>query len=261
MKKRLLWPLLAVLLCFALSACSRDGGQGQQLTPGPDQVSRVVKVVNTHENSVLAVDWDDGEYTLELCSVGMRDSAIVDENGKSISAADLRSGMILEVIWDGMVAESWPCQIWVESVRVVEQDDDLVGLYRQVISDLWETDSGLNHGVEMLGFDFSALTNLTEQERIALEYLASCDLGLGLQYAVGTWEELCDQGYIDRENLYWENGVFFSLEIAKAPGKASFVFSAEKWRSGLGAIFYTDCTAKRGADGQWSYEPGGFAIA
>lgn len=44
-------------------------------------------------------------------------------------------------------------------------------------------------------------------------------------------------------------------------GEDGFVFTAEKWRSGLGAIWFTDCAAVRGSGGQWSYQPGGFSIA
>ena len=255
-------PMISLLcLLMLLSACApaQSGGEGLSLAPG--QVSHVVKVVNTYDTSVLAVDWDDGEYTLDLCSVGMRKAVLTGEDGQDITPADLRPGMILEIVWDGMVAESWPCQISAEQVRVIEQGDDLVGLYREVLRELWDSDSALNHGAEILGFDFSTLTNLTGEEVTALEYLASCDLGLGLQYVTGTWEELCEAGYIDGENLYWENGVFFSLKVKEAPEEGRFIFDAEKWRSGLGAIYYYDCEASRGIEGQWSCEFGGFAIA
>lgn len=89
---------------------------------------------------------------------------------------------------------------------------------------------------------------------------SALDLNMGLDYVTGTWEELCDQGYIDKENLYWDNGVFLSIELTEE-GARKFTFTAEKWRGGLGAIFYTGCAAKPGRSGQWSYEPGGFAIS
>ena len=39
-------------------------------------------------------------------------------------------------------------------------------------------------------------------------------------------------------------------------------FDAQKWRSALGADFFTDCTASRGAKGHWGdYAIGGQAIS
>ena len=33
-------------------------------------------------------------------------------------------------------------------------------------------------------------------------------------------------------------------------------FDTQKWRSGLGAYFFDDCTARRGEDGTWTYTVG-----
>ena len=35
------------------------------------------------------------------------------------------------------------------------------------------------------------------------------------------------------------------------PDYSGVRFDAEKWRSGLGAYFFTDCTAVRNGGGQW----------
>lgn len=262
--KKCIAALTALILLLALSGC-RAAPLTQETPPAPleageDQTLRRVKVMEVNDSTVLAVGWDDGERPLELCFMGLSNTQVLDAEGNAVTAAGLRPGMVLDVVLYGSIRETWPCQISADAVQVAEQGDDLVGLYRQVINDLWEEDPGLNGGAELLGFDLSTLTNLTDGEREALEYLASCDLGLGLSYVSGTWQELCEQGYIDGENLYWENGVFLSLELTET-GEDSFVFTAEKWRSGLGAIWFMDCTAARGSDGQWSYEPGVFAIS
>ena len=42
----------------------------------------------------------------------------------------------------------------------------------------------------------------------------------------------------------------------------SLTFTAEKWRSGLGAYYFSGCTARQDAGGQWSaYTVGAEAIA
>jgi hypothetical protein len=35
----------------------------------------------------------------------------------------------------------------------------------------------------------------------------------------------------------------------------------EKWRSGLGAIFWNNCTGQRKEDGSWTYTVGQYAIS
>lgn len=262
MKRWKLAVLLALLLVL-LAGCSGDGAAPKTLEADADQLLSRVKVMRMYEGYALVVGWDESGYPQDPCFMGLPNEELLDGDGKAIAASDLRPGMVLDIVWNGSVAESWPGETGADKAQVAEQGDDLVGLYRQVIADLWTEDPGLNSGIELVGLDFSTLTNLTEGERSALVYLVSCDLELvmnDITYVTGTWQELCDQGYIDQENLYWENGVFLSIELTEA-GEDGFVFTAEKWRSGLGAIWFTDCAAVRGSGGQWSYQPGGFSIA
>ena len=261
MKKRI--PILAALLALFLTACAGSvDTPAEELLPVMEEVTARYKIMDIHEYEgkypCLAINWE--RERSELTYVSLSSAAIFGRDGEELTAADLSPGMIVDVTWDGMVAESWPCQIRVDKVQVVEQGDDLVGLYRQVLADLWAEDTGLNSDADLIGLDFSTLTNLTDCERTALEYLVSCDVGFGHRCVTGTWEELCGQGYIDRENLQWKNGVFLSITLEEE-GNGTFRFEAEKWRSGLAALFFTDCTAKRGSGGEWSYEIGGFAIA
>lgn len=261
MKKRILALTVAALLLL-LAAC----GKGQSETGLPvgegEAVTRLKIVhIDGNGNSALVVDSDPEEHPQGLATISWSGAELFDADMEPITADELRPGMVVEMVWDGTIMESYPGIYSAASViRVVEQQDDLVGFYRQVLNDLWENDAALNHDVTTLGFDFSGLTNLTEGEQSALKYLVSCDFGLGLQYVFGSWEELCDEGYIDKENLYWEDGVFLSIIITEE-GNDKFTFEAQKWRSGTGAIWFKGCTAARGDNGQWSYEMGSFAIS
>ena len=129
---------------------------------------------------------------------------------------------------------------------------DVCELYLQVLADLWNVDPGLNDGISQIGIDLSELSNLTEPEKFASKH--------NLPFIAGTWEELCDQGYIDRDDLYWEDGLFFSIKTTKTTSKLT-VFDAQKWRSGKGAYFFGQCTAKKSKDGTWSYTVGQEAIS
>ena len=159
-------------------------------------------------------------------------------------AVTRRAGMDF---WDGVL-----CGL---PVTVVQSGIGKVNaaLCVQVLADLWEVDAGLNEDITQLGVDLSGFTGLTEGEKAAVAY------AFGMEHDIlpvmGTWEELAEQGYIDRENLYWEDGCLFS--ITGETGK----FDAQKWRSGLGAYFFLDCTASMEQDGTWTYTVGGEAIA
>ena len=149
--------------------------------------------------------------------------------------------------------------------------EDVCALYLEVLEDLWNVDPGLNSEVSQIGIDLSELSHLTEPEKdtVMSEFAAKHDL----PYIAGTWEELCEQGYIDKDNLCWEDGLFFSVKTnedtewnlpALKEGDSVpelTAFDAQKWRSGLGAYFFGQCTAQRNADGTWSYTVGQEAIS
>lgn len=207
-------------------------------------------VIDVSDGSLLlAGEGDyDGLYRLSL------DGVPVEPGGVETLCVGKRA----EVTFGGTVAECFPgIPGGVTRVRAVDGDLSPFVLYRQVLFDLMETDEGLNGGARYLGVDLSGAANLTGGEKLALQYLLEQQYGLSV--LPGTFDELCEQGYIDRDALYWEDGVLLRVALVE-DGTDTFRFDAEKWRSGLGAIYWTDCTAARGADG-WTYEVGGFAIS
>ena len=149
--------------------------------------------------------------------------------------------------------------------------EDVCELYLAVLEDLWNVDPGLNGGISQIGIDLSELSHLTEVEKdtVMSEFASKHDL----PYIAGTWEELCEQGYIDKDNLYWKDGLFFSIKTNEEAawnlpdtkdgnsGPELTAFDAQKWRSGLGAYYFGRCTAQKNDDGKWSYTVGQEAIA
>lgn len=264
--------LPAIALCLALlTGCSTSAGSVVTPTPMPPESApptddlpgvemweMTCRIVDGAEDGTLVLaEGEDGVYN----GTGIYTFAVGDTpvwiDGEEKTAADLTDGMLLTVSWNGMVAESYPCQLGeVYSLRVESKDtDDRCGLYLQVLEDLWEVDPGLNENLEELAVDFSELTDLSESEKDALGWIFGTTHGL--MPIKGTWEELVEQGYIDREELIWNgNGCLFTLS-----GSADDTFQAEKWASGLGAYFFSDCTAKMGKDGSWTYTVGSEAIA
>ena len=87
-----------------------------------------------------------------------------------------------------------------------------------------------------------------------------------------TFEELREEGYLTGEKLEggstaysFTNGLLFTITPDESAEGESFslpvvCFSAEKWRSPLGAYYFTKCTASRGDNG-WEYTVGAEAIS
>ena len=67
------------------------------------------------------------------------------------------------------------------------------------------------------------------------------------------------QGLIDDKNLNFETGVLFKI-TDEIISDNTFSFQISKWRSGTGAIYYSDCKALKTGD-SWEYSLGGFAIS
>ena len=105
-----------------------------------------------------------------------------------------------------------------------------------------------------MGMDLSQVTDLTQGEKAAVIWRFGENRGLApIQ---GTFDELAEAGYIDREHLVWKDGVLFTLS-----GSAEEGFDAEKWRSGTGAYFFTNCIAKAEDSGAWDYAVGAEAVS
>ena len=260
------WCLfLAVYFCICLlAACGAAGSgypvpggtpSGEEQTAGettqPAAVTAVCRVVSNDGSLLLAgMDGDPNIYVLT-----------------PEDAANLSAGTLVEVTYDGSVMETWPAQFGGVTAVETARDgfDDRCALYLQVLEDLWNADSGLNGDLTYIGVDLSE-TSLSDSERAAVAWAFAGKHGGEL--VTGTWEELADQGYIDRENLYWEDGVLFSITEKAEPvyfmpeGMAAVTFDAEKWRSGLGAYFFCDCTSTQDGGGHWDgYTVGSQAIS
>lgn len=235
-------------------------------------VSITCLLVDGAENGTLLLAQADGSpgdvYTLDAT-----DGAVVMPDGSSASWSELRDGMTVHLQYSGDILETFPAQLsGVSVIRVAgDEADDICGLYLQVLEDLWTVDPGLNSNITQLGVDLSGLTNLSGAAKSAVAWRFG-ELH-GVPVVEGSFEELCEQGYIDREALCWEDGILFSITTdAEAVWNLPILrpeedppvltaLNAQKWRSGLGAYYFCDCVAQRAEDGTWTYAVGSEAIS
>ena len=236
--KKMLFLLLAAAIILSLNSCLRFKDDEMPTFSG----SFTGKVTDISGNSLLLVPWStEGDK--------------VAENGLYIaftdSADEISAGSIVNVGYSGLTLETYPAQLaGVKIVEVVGRSDNITGLYVKLFSDLWDEDTSLNDGVAMLAFDLSHCSNLTEGEKSAVMYLCGLKLGVNDVFA-GTLEELIQNGLVDRDRLYFETGVLFTVEDTIFE-EGSFSFSAEKWRGDLKSSSYNGCRAQL-VDSEWVY--------
>lgn len=271
---------LCLALCLALLAgcaarAGAAGSSGESAGPGgdpacPEETTILCRIADGAEEGSLLLAAQSGEGEL-LYRLTVGEGVAVTLDGEPAAPADLRDGMLVNIQFSGEVLESYPAQLTEVSAlhALTDGQDDRCGLALQIFEDLWAEDSGLNSGpgdspdggLTYFGIEIDPALLPEPAERAAAAWRFA-ELH-GVQPLTGSWQQLADEGYIDAEALYWEDGLFFSLTPTEgsAQREDALFFTAEKWRSGLGAIFFTDCAAARDAAGRWQYETGGFAIA
>lgn len=196
------------------------------------------------------------EITDDQCMILGKDG-LVNVSG-DINASELKEGMQILIETDGTVNETYPMSIQsIGEIEVVKEEDNLIGFYLDVLKDLFDTDSGLNDKIEIAAFDLSQAVNLSEAEKDAFIWMAQQIVGCETRAA--TYDELVEEGLIDVDNLYFETGLLFKIET-EVIDEDHFTFTMQKWRSGLGAYWFSNCKAVK-KDNQWTYEIGAEMIS
>lgn len=289
MRKWSLFLTLYFLLCL-LAGCAAGGSSlTPAAPPGDPETSEI-------EHETVLTDGSPWFVTARIVSGELPGTLLLAEQGEEAAAiytlssdaltfeakwdGTLRSGQLINVYYDSFT-EGWPMNFG--GVTAIEQleygFDDRCGLYLRVLDELWEKDSGLNGGVEVIGIDLSQ-TSLNPAERSAVAWAFAESHGAGL--LEDSLQSLTERGVITAHPLTtsgagtglnepehyfyeWENGIHFSITEQPMEGTYSLTpitFTAQKWRSSLGAYWLSDCTAVQNALGEWSdYTVGAEMIA
>lgn len=259
---------LALLLTFSLAACGNDdltAGNGSSSPTAGGSTDSMPQSGSSLPSSESTQPTDASTATVELkictvngssiCAVGLSEPygeayTFTCTPEQLTGAEALLPGMIVEAVCDEAVLETWPAQLQAHSVTVKERQPDYYSLYDQILEDIFAQDEALNSSAVYFGFDFTGVDALRENEKLLLAWnFSTAHSAEPLQ---GTIQELMDEGYIDEENLYWEDGVHFTIKEEKVE-QSTVTFSVTKWRSGLGAIGYTN-TASQDKHGEWVFQ-------
>ncbi len=259
----------ATLLLFA--ACGKKAplnptptdGETTAMAAEPQGEALRLRIVDGAGTNTLVLAGENGGdvYTVSA------DEMTVYLNGKAAQPAELENGMALTAEEGYELLETWPAQFAGVTFRAEDKGKDgwgdLCGLYLAVLEDLWNNDEGLNSGIAYISVDLDdAPGALTDGEKAAVAWIFAGRHDA--QSLTFSFEELKQNGCVNEAELYWKDGVLFSVKATEnaRQSEKKITFDAQKWRSGTGAIFFNECTARRGKGASWeSYEPGGFAIA
>jgi hypothetical protein len=268
MKKRTIFlSLLLVVSLLLFCGCERE----QEVTS-----LRIVDGAATGQ-LVLAGERESDVYTLDMKDIK------VFLDGKKADASALEDGMMAEIVHSGWIQTTYPGQFSdVYEVRVYSLGSeknpggsyyDVCGLYLQVLEDLWNADPGLNSEIQYISVDLTdAPGNLTDGEKAAIAWIFGGKHGV--QALTLSSEELKEQGYFteivytgtglpmssddNRPKAYlWEDGVLFTIIDNMGQDAVSYSlpvikFNAWKWRTPLGAYWFSNCSAVWPQMGTWS---------
>ena len=261
--------MILLLLCVGFLFCGCE----------KEQEISYLRIVDGAETGHLVLA---GERASDVYTLDMKDIKVFLD-GKKSDASVLEDGMMAEILHNGWIQTTYPGTFSdVYEVRVYSLGSeknpggsyyDLCGLYLEVLEDLWNKDAGLNEEIQYISVDLTdAPGNLTNGEKAAIAWIFGGKHGV--QALTLTSEELKEQGYYteivytgtglpmssddNRPKAYmWEDGVLFTIIDNMGQDAATYSlpvikFDAWKWRTPLGAYFFSNCSAVWPQMGTWS---------
>ncbi len=203
-------------------------------------------VIKPEEGLLISPDKDTIEYkSSDKIYVATNDAEIFDAENNIADIDILKPGDRIRISYDGLIAESYPAQITADKIELIGHNYVIDG-FLALTRDIFQEDIGLNGGITMIGFDTTDWTMLSELETEII--LAIVKEKYKLEVVVGTFDELAEQELIDKDNLYFENGILIDIsDIEINNDKDKIKCSIRKWRGGLGAIGW-DAEAKLDKD-------------
>lgn len=202
-----------------ISGRNRAGNNGDNHAPtetkdkgdSKDTFTFKAEVMDSEQGLLVTPDPDSNEYrSSDKISVNTSDSTIKDVTGKKITFRELKPGDLIQITYDGIIMESYPAQIKVSDIVVVDHNY-LIDGYLAIIDDIYKEDPALNSDMDLLALDTTGWTKISKPEKeIIIEELKK-------RYAVeikeGTYEELVKEGLIDKKELYFPKGVLITLSV------------------------------------------------
>jgi hypothetical protein len=205
---------------------------------------KTFKAVVLEAGSALLVSADKSsdEYkSSDKIAVGTQNTGFYNMEGEKIEPGSLKAGDLIEILYNGVIMESYPAQITSSKIKVM--DTTLTEGYLALIQDIYSEDEGLNVDIELAVFDLTEAKNLSDIEKESL--LLKFQEQNGIPVREGTYDQLVEEGLIDKNNVYFEKGILITMKNPIYDEKQKEITCGiSKWRSGTGAVGSNSVTAR-----------------
>lgn len=109
--KKILVLLFIACLALALFSCSKD-----------NSVSFDGKILETYPSVLVEPEINSIEYKAsDKIVVHINDSVVLDSSGNKIGPDKLSKGQLVSITYNGMIAESYPAQIWATKIQLIDK--------------------------------------------------------------------------------------------------------------------------------------------
>lgn len=105
--------------------------------------------------------------------------------------------------------------------------------YSLLFNAVYDIDTGLNSDIKYISFVTSTFENFSEDDKAS--FFKYIENKYNVEVLEKDFEQLKDEGYI--KDLYFKEGILFKIDEYYENNDNVISVSAEKWRSGLGAIW------------------------
>ena len=251
MKKNIILIMITILFLFLLSGCDKkndvdnNADSNDNISSGDtlDEMTFKAEVIEAGDTLLVTPDMESNEYkSSDKISVSLLDVKILNENDEVIDKADLKAGDIINITYNGVIAESYPAQISASGIQVIGHNTLLEG-YLAIIDDSFQEDNALNSEISMIALDTTEWVGLTDIEKEII--FNKMNEKYDLDIIEGTFDELVEEGLIDKDNLLFPDGILITISNIKYNNDADKItYAIKKWRSGNGAIGADDVTAE-----------------
>lgn len=219
----------------------------------------MAQVIENNGSVIVTPAQDSNEIkSSDRIAVTVADDAIKGQNGSNIDRNELKPGDLVKISYDGGIRESYPAQISASLIELCGRNI-LINGYIALIDDIYKEDQGLNDGITIMTLNTQGWSGLTDIDKEIIFSLLKDSYGLDILEA--TFNELEEQGLIDKERLYFEKGILIIIKNFNYDDKKQTIScSIEKWRSGLGAIGSSNVTGEY-KNGRWEISKSNIYVA
>lgn len=254
MKNRKTLSIIAAICLFALMiplfcGCSAKTDNENVIKSEATIEGEIISV----RNGELLVSSDSGLYF-----VSTDEKTAVSKKGRELEKSELCPGMAVQIGYNGMVQETYPGMVYAEQINVTAEEGSKINLYAEALKHIIEENERPQmKTVKTIALDFTELTDLSDRQKDALEYLLTNYFmqKSDAELIRSSYQELLKDGRLTKDGEF-EDGVIFSIGNNK--GQKSF-FVSQNWAA-LNADGCRDCTAKF-RDGDWEIKYDGLWVS